>query len=58
MLFDPATDGMKCPFCGQTQALPAAGGAVAVIPHSFEEFMSAAGASKLQPLTAEALEVS
>ncbi len=57
MQFDPATGGMKCPFCGQTQALPAEGGAAAVIPHSFEEFMSAAGAAKLLPLTAQALEV-
>src|SRR5579862_3655004 len=57
MLFDPATGGMKCPFCGQTQALPASAGAVEVIPHSFDEYMSAAGASKLQPLTAQALEV-
>ena len=57
MQFDPATGGMKCPFCGQTQALAAPAGRAAVSPHAFDEFV-AAGASQLQPLTGQALEVS
>jgi ribosomal protein S27E len=57
MQFDPATGGMKCPFCGQTQALPATGGRESVPPHGFDEFV-AAGAAKLQVLTGQALQVS
>src|ERR1035438_3556079 len=56
MQFDPATGGMKCPFCGQTQALAAPAGGGAVPPHGFDEFM-AAGGSKWQPLTGRALQV-
>jgi ribosomal protein S27E len=57
MVFDPETGGMKCPFCGQTQVLaPPADGAV-VKPHGLDEFL-AAGASKLQKLSSEALQVS
>ena len=56
MQFDPATGGMKCPFCGQTQALaPASKEAVA--PHPFAEFLKTDDL-KLQPLTAQALQVS
>src|SRR5579863_1205201 len=57
MQFDPATGGMKCPFCGQTQALPATGGRESVPPHGFDEYV-AAGAAKLQPLSGQALQVS
>lgn len=57
MQFDPATGGMKCPFCGQTQALPEAVDGRGVPTHGFEEFV-AAGASKMQPLTGQALQVS
>jgi ribosomal protein S27E len=57
MQFDPATGGMKCPFCGQTQALPATAGGDSVPSHGFDEFV-AAGAAKLQPLTGQALQVS
>jgi len=48
---------MKCPFCGQTQALAAKGGRESVPPHGFDEYV-AAGAAKLQPLTGQALQVS
>ena len=41
MVFDPATGGMKCPFCGQTKALPVATGRAAVSPHDFGEFVAA-----------------
>jgi ribosomal protein S27E len=57
MQFDPATGGMKCPFCGQTQVLAAPAPGTGVKPHPFEEFL-ATGNSKLQPLTGQALEVS
>ncbi len=57
MQFDPATGGMKCPFCRQTQALPAPADGETVPSHGFDEFM-AAGASKLQALTGQALQVS
>ena len=57
MRFDPATGGMKCPFCGQTQALAVPAEGNKVPSHGFDEYI-AAGASKLQPLTGQALEVS
>ena len=57
MQFDPATGGMKCPFCGQTQELPAPADGNSVPSHGFDEFV-AAGASKLQALTGQALQVS
>jgi ribosomal protein S27E len=57
MQFDPATGGMKCPFCGQTQAMAAPAKDAVVPSHGFDEFV-AGGASKLQPLTDQALEVS
>jgi ribosomal protein S27E len=57
MQFDPATGGMKCPFCGQTQALPELAKDAVVPRHDFDEFV-AAGAAKLQPLTGQALQVS
>jgi ribosomal protein S27E len=56
MQFDPASGGMKCPFCGQTQALAAPPEEKGVRPHALNEFLSA-GASKLQPLTGQALQV-
>jgi ribosomal protein S27E len=57
MQFDPATGGMKCPFCGQTQVLAEPAPGTGVKPHPFAEFL-ATGNSKLQPLTGQALEVS
>jgi len=57
MQFDPATGGMKCPFCGQTQALAAPAQRGAVKSHGLDEYV-AAGAAKLQPLTGQALQVS
>jgi ribosomal protein S27E len=57
MQFDPATGGMKCPFCGQIQAFSTPTGRAMVAPHELDEFLSA-GASKLQPLTGQALQVS
>ena len=56
MRFDPATGGMKCPFCGQTQAIAGAGGRDSVPAHGFDEFV-AAGDAKLQPLTGQSLQV-
>jgi ribosomal protein S27E len=56
MQFDPATGGMKCPFCGQTQALAPAAAGAAVRPHALDEFL-AGDASKLQPLSIQALQV-
>jgi ribosomal protein S27E len=56
MQFDPATGGMKCPFCGQTQAMAAPAEGDRVPSHGYDEFV-AAGASKLQPLTGQALQV-
>src|SRR5947208_4400070 len=58
MQFDPASGGMKCPFCGHTQALPAAGGDVEIRPHAFDEYVAEGAPSKLRPLTGQALEVS
>src|SRR5260370_24481000 len=58
MQFDPASGGMKCPFCGHTLALPAAGGAVEIRPHAFDEYLAEGAASRLRPLSAQALEVS
>ena len=58
MQFDPASGGMKCPFCGHTQALPPATGAVEIRPHAFDEYLAEGAASKLRPLTGQALEVS
>jgi ribosomal protein S27E len=57
MQFDPATGGMKCPFCGATQAMTGPAGGETVPSHGFDEFV-AAGASKLQALTGQALQVS
>jgi ribosomal protein S27E len=57
MRFDPASGGMKCPFCGQTQALAAPAAGAEVRPHALEEYL-AGGESKWQPLTGQALEVS
>ena len=57
MQFDPATGGMRCPFCAQTQALTAPAEGERVPSHGFDEFV-AGGATKLQPLTGQALEVS
>lgn len=57
MQFDPASGGMKCPFCGRTQTLSEPGQDAAVKSHGFDEYI-AAGAAKLQPLTGQALQVS
>jgi ribosomal protein S27E len=56
MQFDPASGNMKCPFCGQTQALPAEKSA-AVPPHSLDEFLAMSDGSKLTQLTGQALQV-
>jgi ribosomal protein S27E len=64
MEFDPATGGMKCRFCGHTEALPAAAperAATALRPHSFDEFLKNGDAKNLTPavqaMSAQALEV-
>jgi len=60
MQFDPASGGMKCPFCGTTQALTAAatpGRPAGIVSHALEEFLSKEGDSHLSPLSAEALQV-
>src|SRR5579864_5403975 len=56
MVYDPESGGMKCPFCGQTQALPA-NAAIPIAPHPYDEFLSKNDTSALKPLTAQALEV-
>jgi len=59
MQFDPATGGMKCPFCGQTKTLAAApsGGRPGIASHALEEFIGQNSAPALQPMSAQALEV-
>src|SRR5581483_6507331 len=37
MVFDPATGGLKCAFCGHTEAVPAAASSTGVQPHPFDE---------------------
>src|SRR5271170_7404755 len=54
MAFDPESGGMKCPFCGRTEALAPQIGAVPA--HPFEEALSRVATA--QPLSAQALEVS
>ena len=60
MQFDPATGGMKCPFCGQTQALaapPSSGRPAGIVSHALKEFISKGSPADLRPLSAQALEV-
>jgi ribosomal protein S27E len=55
MQFDPATGGMKCPFCGRALTVapaPAAG----IQSHSLEKFLGD-GAHSLRPMSSAALEV-
>ena len=61
MQFDPATGGMKCPFCGQTQALatpPSAGRPAGIVSHALDEFIAHESRPELRPISAQALEVS
>jgi hypothetical protein len=57
MKFDPATGMMKCPFCGCTAPVPAAGAAEKLPRHLLEECLATAHQGQLQPLTPAALEV-
>ena len=67
MQFDPATGGMKCPFCGKTQAVaadaataapvPATGRAALIASHALDEFIGKSASPDLKPLSAQALEV-
>jgi len=61
MQFDPATGGMKCPFCGQTQALatpPPSGRPAGIVSHALDEFIAQESRPDLRPISAQALEVS
>ncbi len=61
MQFDPATLGMKCPFCGKTQTLaapPAAGRAALISSHPLDDFVNQHAAFDPRPLSAAALQVS
>jgi len=55
MEFDPATSGMKCRFCGHTEALPAQSRAE-IRPHSLDETLAQAAAGAVA-LSTKALEV-
>ncbi len=55
MQFDPASGAMKCPFCGTTQAVAAPPAGTGLASHPFDEF--AGGGAKLEPISAEALQV-
>ncbi len=55
MQFDPATGALKCPFCGQTRALPAEDPA-GLRPHPLEQYLGAGDGATLRPLTGQALE--
>jgi ribosomal protein S27E len=59
MEFDPASGGMKCRFCGHTEALPApsTAAATALQPHSLDEFMAKGGTAGLVSIGAKALEI-
>ena len=56
MEFDPETGGMKCRFCGHTEAMPAQSRA-AVQPHSYDEAMAAGSKTAQGTVSAQALEV-
>lgn len=55
MQYDPASGGMKCPFCGHTEALAPA--AAPIPSHAFDEFVKQDTAPQLQTLSAQALQV-
>ena len=55
MQYDPSSGGMKCPFCGHTEALAAA--TTVIQSHALDEFLKADGAPRMQPLSAQALQV-
>lgn len=60
MQFDPATGGMKCPFCGKTQALTAPAPSArpeGIASHSLDEFTGKQASPDLRPISAEALQV-
>lgn len=59
MEFDPQTGGMKCRFCGHTEAVPAQPAAAArtsLQPHSLDEFLQN-GKAGMAALSAGALEI-
>jgi hypothetical protein len=61
MQFEPATGGMKCPFCGKTQTLAPAttpGRPAGIASHSLDEFLAKQGDSHLSTLSSQSLEVS
>ena len=55
MQFDPAAGLMKCPFCGRTEAPPAA--PAAIIAHPLDEFLARTTDDHLRPLAQQALEI-
>jgi ribosomal protein S27E len=56
MEFDPATGGMKCRFCGHTEAVPAQAG-VQIAPHGLDEFLAKGGAWQAGSISTQALQV-
>ena len=57
MQFDPASGGMKCPFCGQTQALPESKSRN-VPPHPYEEAVAAGHTAHSNAFTDATVQVS
>src|SRR5215469_17001809 len=56
MEFDPATGGMKCRFCGHTEAMPARSRA-AIAPHVFNDAIAAGSTAAKGTVSPQALEV-
>jgi ribosomal protein S27E len=58
MEFDPATGGMKCRFCGHTEAMAtAAPSPEALKPHSLADFLAKGSAAELGTVSKDALEI-
>src|SRR5262245_8274697 len=57
MEYDPETGGMKCRFCGHTEAISAPQAALGN-GHSLEEELAQTGGRPAKPLSAQALQVS
>src|SRR6185369_16431128 len=56
MEFDPQSGGMKCRFCGRTEALPATP-AIPLQPHSLDEFLARGSVVEPGAFSAKALEI-
>src|SRR5437879_6291988 len=59
MEFDPATGGMKCRYCGHTEAMAAKSepSPQTLQPHRLDEFLAKGAAAQLGTVSADALEV-